>query len=191
MALVMTSGPAAEPVTLQEAKAHLRVDHAFEDVLISSLILTSRLHVEAALDLALIDQSWTLQLDRWPDSGIVDIPLSPVKTISAVRVKDANGVVTVIEPESYMADKASRPARVVFEPGSQPQSGLRAGGIEITFTTGFGTQPSSVPAPLRHAILMLVAHWYDNRNLAEAGSAAARIPEQISDLIAPFRKIRL
>ena len=191
MALVMTSGPAAEPVTLQEAKAHLRVDHASEDVLISSLILTSRLHVEAALDLALIDQAWTLQLDRWSGSGVVEIPLSPVKTVSGVRVKDASGGMITIAPESYIVDTASRPARVVFETGSQPHPGVRAAGIEVTFTAGFGTQPSHVPAPLRHAILMLVAHWYDNREVAEAGSAAARIPEQIGDLIAPFRKIRL
>lgn len=191
MALVMTSGPACEPVTLQDAKAHLRIDHASEDVLISSLILTSRLHIESALDLALIDQTWTLQLDAWPGGGSLDLPLSPLKTVSAVRVKNAAGGTTTIAPQSYIVDAASRPARIVFEPGSQPRAGTRAAGIEVVFTAGFGTEPSHVPAPLRHAILMLVAHWYDNRDVPEAGSPAARIPEQIGDLIAPFRKIRL
>lgn len=191
MALVMTSGPAGEPVTLQEAKAHLRIDHASEDVLISSLILTSRLHIESALDLALIDQTWTLQLDAWPGGGSLDIPLSPLKAVSAVRVKNADGGTITIAPQSYIVDAASRPPRIVFEPGSQPRAGVRAAGIEVVFTAGFGAEPSHVPAPLRHAILMLVAHWYDNRDVPEAGSPAARIPEQIGDLIAPFRKIRL
>lgn len=191
MALVMTSGPAGEPVTLQEAKAHLRIDHASEDVLISSLILTSRLHIESALDLALIDQTWTLQLDAWPGGGNLDIPLSPLKAVSAVRVKNADGGTITIAPQSYIVDAASRPPRIVFEPGSQPRAGVRAAGIEVVFTAGFGAEPSHVPAPLRHAILMLVAHWYDNRDVPEAGSPAARIPEQIGDLIAPFRKIRL
>jgi uncharacterized phiE125 gp8 family phage protein len=191
MALVMTSGPAAEPVTLQEAKAHLRIDHAAEDVLISSLILTSRLHIEAALDLALIDQNWMLQLDTWPGSGSLEIPLSPLKAVSAVRVKDGAGGTITIAPQSYIVDTASRPPRIVFEPGSRPRPGVRAAGIEAEFTAGFGAEPSHVPAPLRHAILMLVAHWYDNRDAPEPGLPAARIPDQIGDLIAPFRKIRL
>ena len=191
MALIMTSGPAAEPVPLQEAKAHLRIDGATEDTLISSLILTSRLHVEATLDLALIDQSWTLQLDKWPCDGTVEIPLSPLKAVTEVRVKDASGAPTTVEPASYITDIASRPARVVFEPGLQPRPGVRAAGIEIAFTAGFGTTPAQVPAPLRHAVLMLVAHWYENRDVPEAGSLLARIPDAIGDLIAPFRKIRL
>lgn len=57
MALVLTNGPSVEPVSVSEAKAHLRIDGAEEDVLLASLILTSRLHVEAALGLALIDQT--------------------------------------------------------------------------------------------------------------------------------------
>jgi len=57
MALVLTSGPASEPVTLAEAKTHLRVDGSAEDTLIASLIITSRLHVEAGLGLALVTQS--------------------------------------------------------------------------------------------------------------------------------------
>lgn len=191
MALVMKSGPAAEPVTLQEAKAHLRIDHAAEDVLISSLILTSRLHVEAALDLALIDQTWTLQLDAWPIGGSLDIPLSPLNVVSAVRVMGGAGGTVTIAPQSYIVDTGSRPPRIVFEPGSQPRPGVRAMGIEVEFTAGFGAEPAHVPAPLRHAILMLVAHWYENRDVSEAGSPAARIPEQIGELIAPFRKIRL
>lgn len=54
MPLVMTSPPAAEPVTVADAKAHMRIDTDAEDVLIGSLLLTSRLHIETALSLALI-----------------------------------------------------------------------------------------------------------------------------------------
>ncbi len=71
MALVLTSGPATEPVTVAEAKAHLRLDSDAEDVLIASLIITSRLHLEAALGLALIAQGWTLHLDQFPADGRV------------------------------------------------------------------------------------------------------------------------
>lgn len=66
MPLILTDGPAVEPVTLAEAKAHLRVDGTAEDTLIGSLIVTSRLHVEAAMGLALVTQSWSVFLDAWP-----------------------------------------------------------------------------------------------------------------------------
>ena len=53
MALVMTSPPVCEPVTVDEAKTHLRVDGTHEDVLVSSLSLTSRLQIETSLSVAL------------------------------------------------------------------------------------------------------------------------------------------
>lgn len=191
MALVLTSGPAVEPVTLDEVKAHLRIDGNLEDVLLSSLILTSRLHIEASLDVALIDQTWTLRLDRWPKTCDVEIPLSPLHAITSVKVKDASSMWLTVPPTSYLTDVASRPPRLVFNAAGRPVPGTRAAGIEIVFSAGFGSTPASVPAPLRHAIILLVAHWYEHRDATEAGSPEARIPSVISDLIAPFRKIRL
>ena len=191
MALVLTSGPAIEPVTVTEAKAHLRVDGTAEDVLISSLILTSRLHLEASLDLALITQSWTLVMDRWARGSDIEIPMSPLLSINAVRVKKADGSFTVVPATSYVVDIASRPARLVWNATVKPDPGVPANGIEIDFTAGFGATANLVPAPLRHALLLLTAHWYEHRDPTEIGSQSARVPAAISDLIQPFRKIRL
>lgn len=191
MALVLTSGPAIEPVTVTEAKAHLRVDGTAEDVLISSLILTSRLHLEASLDLALITQSWTLVMDRWARGSDIEIPMSPLLSINAVRVKKADGSFTVVPATSYVVDIASRPARLVWNATVKPDPGVPANGIEIDFTAGFGATANLVPAPLRHALLLLTAHWYEYRDPIEIGSQSARVPAAISDLIQPFRKIRL
>jgi uncharacterized phiE125 gp8 family phage protein len=190
MSLMMTSPPAVEPVTVADAKAHLRIDGSAEDVLIGSLILTSRLHIEAALDLALITQAWTLTLDRWPPSH-VDFPLSPLQSVAAVRVKNASSIASIVPAESYLVDVASRPGRLVWNNASPPIPGLAASGIEIDFTAGFGEAPDSVPAPLKHAILMLTAHWYEHRDPGDIGSDAAHIPAAVSDLIQPFRTIRL
>ena len=191
MALVLTSGPASEPVTLSEAKAYLRIDGGAEDVLLTSLILTSRLHIEAALGLAMITQSWMLVLDRWPGDGSVDIPIAPLQAITAVRVRNAAGNASVVAPTSYLVDLASKPPRLVWNTAAPPLPGRVANGIEIDVTAGFGASTASVPAPLKHAILMLVAHWYEHRDPVEIGSAAVRIPDAVNDLIQPFRKIRL
>lgn len=191
MGLVLTTAPAVEPVTVDDAKTHLRITHTSEDVLIASLVLTSRLHIEAALSLALITQTWTLLLDRWPIGDTVDLPLGPLQAIGAVRVKDRTGTATVVPATNYLVDIASRPARLVWNGGGRPDPGLLANGIEIDLTVGFGATSASVPAPLKHAILMLTAHWYEHRDPVEIGSDAARIPQAVGDLIQPFRKFRL
>lgn len=191
MALVLTSGPASEPVTVAEAKAHLRIDQAQEDVLIASLILTSRLHIEAALGLALIDQRWRLSIDRWPRHGVLEVPIGPLNAVTAIGVRDAAGGVTIMPAARYLVDLSSKPARIAWNAPLLPKPGVEIGGIEIDLDVGFGADGASVPAPLKHAILMLVAHWYEHRDPIEIGSASARIPDAVSDLIQPFRKMRL
>lgn len=191
MALVMTSPPVCEPVTVDEAKTHLRVDGTHEDVLVSSLILTSRLHIETALSLALIDQSWTLCLDRWPRGSEVEVPMSPLKAVTSVRVKSAAGDWVTLPSTNYLVDLISKPPRLFWNGTTRPDPGVPACGIEITFEAGFGATSAHVPAPIRHALLLLIAHWYEHREAIEVGSEATRIPKSVSDLIAPFRKIRL
>ena len=191
MSLVMTSPPAAEPVTVADAKAHMRIDTDAEDVLIGSLILTSRLHIETALSLALITQSWTLVLDRWPRGREIDLPIAPLRSVGGVRVIDASGHATTVSDRSYLVDLAARPPRLVWNTSALPLPGRAANGIEIDLTAGFGDSAASVPAPLKHAILMLTAHWYEHRDPREIGQDGARIPDAVSDLIAPFRTIRL
>jgi uncharacterized phiE125 gp8 family phage protein len=190
MALVLVTAPAAEPVTLAEAKAHLRITGTDEDVLISSLMITSRLTVESAVSVGLITQTWRLVMDQWP-KGAVEIPLSPLQAVTAIRVKDRNGIGQVVPSTSYLVDITSLPPRLVWN-GVVPQNpGVPAVGIEIDLTIGFGATGAVVPAPLRHAILMLIAHWYEHRDPEEIGTGTARIPDAVTDLIQPFRKIRL
>lgn len=191
MALVITSGPASEPVTVSEAKAHLRLDGTAEDVLVSSLILTSRLHIEAALGLALITQSWMLSLDRWPKGGAVALPVRPVQSITSVRTLAADGAPSVLSPAAYLLDGQSQPPRLVSTGTAWPDPGRAAQGIEIAFTAGYGNTAADVPAPVRQALLMLVAHWYEHRDPVEIGSPATLIPGGVSELLMPYRGARL
>jgi uncharacterized phiE125 gp8 family phage protein len=192
MALIMTSSPAIEPVTLAEAKLHLRVDSATEDALISSLILTSRLHVETALDLALITQSWSYFIDRWPADPVITLPVRPVQSITAIRLYADDGTYETIAPARYTLDGASTPARLIRRDASTFQKPKRiANGIEIAFTAGYGNTAADVPAPIRHSILLLVAHWYEHREIVDAEPSAVRIPSLVSTLLTPYRTVRL
>jgi len=88
MTVVLTAAPAAEPISLAEAKAHFRVDADDEDTLIASLIVAGRTLIERNLGLALITQGWSYFLDYWPQRGCISLPITPVQAVSAVTVHD-------------------------------------------------------------------------------------------------------
>ena len=194
MSLILTAPPAAEPLSLAQANAHLRVDSSAEDAFISSLIITSRLHIEAALGLALISQSWAWTLDAWPERREVALPMRPVRSIESITVQGVDGAPTVLSAASYVLDGNASPARIVPLGAGFPASGRPALGIEIRFTAGFGSAPEDVPQPIRQALLMLVAHWFENREPVLVGdnrAGAMRIPDTVSELLAPYRTARL
>lgn len=191
MALVLIAGPGAEPLTLDEVKMHLRVDGNTEDALITSLILTSRLHIEAALGLALMTQSWKLVLDAWPADGLVPLPIAPVAAVTETRILAADGTPDTLPPGSFILDSSRRPARLAPSEGQWPPPGRRYAGIEIDLTAGFGTAPDDVPQPIRQALLLLIAHWYEHRDPVEIGAPATAVPHAVSRLLNPYRPVRL
>ena len=160
-------------------------------MLISSLILTSRLHIEAALGLALITQGWRLLLDAWPKGSSVGIPIRPLQAITAVRVLAADNTPVTLAASDYVLEGKGLPPRLVRTRQDWPVPGRVAAGIEIDFMAGFGSLAADVPAPIRHATLMLIAHWYEHRDPIEIGSVEANIPALVSELLMPYRVPRL
>jgi uncharacterized phiE125 gp8 family phage protein len=191
MPSILLTGPAAEPVTLAEAKLFLRVEHDDDDDLIEALIAGSRIHVEAQTHRALITQSWRLVRDAWPDNGRLGVLPVPLLSLVAARTYDAAGSAHTIDTAAFTLDKASAPALLAFMPGALPAPGRAAAGIEVDITAGYGASAASVPEPLRQAIRLLTAHWYDNRGLVTAGSEAAMLPASVAALIAPYRVFSL
>lgn len=191
MGLKLLSGPGAEPVSIDEVKAHLRIDGNSEDALMSSLVLTSRLHIEAALGLALMTQQWQLVLDSWPAAGSVKLAIAPVQSITEVRIADKSGATTSVAASSYALEATGRPARIVPVEGAWPTPGRKTGGIQIDFVAGFGAAAQDVPAPIRQALLLLIAHWYEHRDPIEIGAPATAVPHAVSRLLHPYQPVRV
>jgi uncharacterized phiE125 gp8 family phage protein len=192
MALVMTTAPAAEPISLAEAKAHLRIDGDDEDALLISLIAAARMFVERALSLALITESWSLYLDGWPRSGTIVLPIQPVQAVTAVRVYDPNDAATVVNPAGYAVDVLSEPARLVLSAGAVQLSPARLlNAFEVAFTAGYGGDATDVPAPIRQALKLLVAHWFERREPVVLGVSLQEVPATVAGLLLPYRKVRL
>jgi uncharacterized phiE125 gp8 family phage protein len=191
MPSILLAGPAAEPVTLAEAKQFLRVEHDDDDDIIAALIAGSRIHVETQTRRALITQNWRLTRDVWPATGWVALLPVPVKALDAVRVSRSDGTTLTLDVASFALDKSDAPARLSFVHGVPPAPGRAAAGIEIDITCGYGDTSTNVPEPLRHAIRLLVAHWYENRGIVAAGGEVAVLPQSAAALIAPYRVLAL
>ena len=189
MTYVQTTPPAAEPLTLAEVKAHLRLDDEAEDALLLSLAKTAREHLEREIGLCLMAQSWRLCLDDWPADGVIRIAKSPVQAIQTITVYDADGVPLHVSLEDHLLDGEGRPARLWLR--DPPSPGRALNGIEIDFSAGYGEAGTDVPDTLKRAMLIDVGHMFAFRGVLSPDQQPAGVPDGYERLIAPFRMRRL
>jgi uncharacterized phiE125 gp8 family phage protein len=189
MTLFRTVEPTIEPVTLAEAKTHLRIDGTTDDDLLNGLIRAARQEVEQTTGTALLEQSWRLVLDRWPTSDTVLLRVYPLRAVLSVTLYGSEGEASLLAPEAYQTDMLSRPARIHLV---APPLALRAmNGVEIDFTAGFGEVGADVPDLLKRAVLLLVAHWYEFRAGFGPDDQPVSYPPGYDRLIAGYRAGRL
>lgn len=185
---LLLSAPALEPISLDEAKAWLRIDSSEEDQLIAALIVSARLTLEAFTRRLFVTQSWRLTFDAWPASvarrNILPIPLAPSQSVTAIRVHGASGAPQLLDAASYN----SALSRVVFA-APPPAPGRATDGVEVDVVAGYGDAASDTPEPLRRAMLALVAHWHENRG--DATDEPWHLPTLVATLTRPYRRERL
>jgi uncharacterized phiE125 gp8 family phage protein len=189
MTAIVTTPPASEPVTLEEARAQVRLTGGAEEPLVGRLVAAARAHVERTTRRALMTQGWRLYLDGWPPGRVVRLPVAPVASVETVTVYDGDGVPVALDPQTYRLDGAAEPPRLKVAAGA-PAGISGFNGIEIDFTAGYGAAPANVPQPLRQAVLMLVAHWFEHREAAEDPGAFG-VPPGVAALLASYRMLRL
>ena len=190
MSPILLTPPASEPVSLADAKAWLRIDTIAEDDAISALIVAARLTAENFTRRKLLNQSWRLVLDAWPQDNILRLKLAPFQSVLAARVYDINNIAQPLAPALWTLDANPEAARLLFTT-NPPAPGRPIAGIEIDVSLGYGPTPTSVPEPVRQAIRMLVARWYENRGDVPGDAGAAHIPASVAALLAPFVRARL
>jgi uncharacterized phiE125 gp8 family phage protein len=190
MTATLITPPAIEPVSLAEAKAHLRIENDAEDALLDATISAARLYIEHATRRTLIAQAWRIWRDFWPTSRIVEIPLAPLISMDAVSVFDEAGDEVELGENVYEIDTISTPGRIRLI-GNLPTPGRELNGIAIDVTAGYGDEADAVPAPLRQAIFQLVTHWYEDRSAVAYDRARGLAPLSVDALIAPYRVLAL
>jgi uncharacterized phiE125 gp8 family phage protein len=188
MAGILLSAPALEPLTLGEAKAYLRVEHDDDDDLIGALIASTRAEIEASTRRALVTQRWRVIRDAWPADQRIVLTPAPLRELVAARVYDEASVAHALDVQAFVLDTSAAPGVIWFAPWAVASPGRALAGIELDVECGYGDAASDVPAPLRQAIRILLAHRYENRGLASVSDAG---PASLAALIAPYWAISL
>lgn len=191
MSLVLVTASATEPLTLAEAKAQARVTNTDEDTLITSLIVAARQHVETLVRRALVTQTWDYKLDHFPVWEI-EIPLPPLASVSSVKyLESAAGVDTTLATTEYRVLGASghNPGRITPDIGKVWPTTYDVGdAVTVRFVAGYGAA-AAVPQPIKQAMLLLIAAWFENREafvLASGKYDSLPAPAAVGALLRPY-----
>lgn len=187
MALTLVTPPTIEPITLDDAKRHLRVSHSDEDGHILALITAAREWAENFTRRAFITQTWTLTLDRFP--VVFCVPKPPLQSVTAASFTyNLGGVATQVPTSVYAVDTDSQPGRVYEAYGqSWPTPRIIENAVSMRFVAGYGDAESDVPAPIRHAIRLMVSHFYEMREPTIVGTSIASVPMSVENLLYPYQ----
>jgi uncharacterized phiE125 gp8 family phage protein len=192
----LVTAPAVQPVSIDEAKVHLRVtpDVTEDDALIEGLIKAATGHLDGwvgILGRCLVNQEWRSSFCGWPACRTLRLPFPDVSA-AAVAYFDEDNVEQSVSDGlvSILHDARSSVVRLSDDFAMPSLYGDRADAVRVTFTAGYGAAADDVPAPIRAAILLLVSHWFHNREAA-GDSALSELPLGVSALVAPYRRVGL
>jgi uncharacterized phiE125 gp8 family phage protein len=159
MSIKLVTPPATSPVTLAEAKTHLRVDFTDDDTYINALIISATQSAEHMLGRALIQQSYQLGLPEFSD--YIEIPNPPLISITSIVYIDTDGNTQTLT--SYALDSYSEPAIIKPTFGNDfPSTREQDNAVIISFNAGYA-DAASVPQEIKSWILLKVGYLYKSR----------------------------
>ena len=217
--LLRTIDPTVEPITLDEAKQQSRVTVTDDDAWFPAKIAVARSYVETQTGRALLQQTWRASFSHFPrfhrgvahDSfygygsgygfacsefgwimpGALLLPRPRLIGIGSVQYYDSYGAQHTLDPSQYTVAMDSEPASLQPTVGSwwpATQSG-RPDAVQVTYTAGYGSTADAVPGDLQLAQLLLIAHWYENREatvLPTTGTGPVEIPLGVDELLGGY-----
>lgn len=188
--------PEVEPVSLAEAKAHLRVDGDDENALISGCIATARQTFEQETRRSFLSQQWVAYITGCVGRiASIELPRSRVLegegNAAVVEYRKTDGTwATLATPGDWYLQAVREPALLwitaspsdIDSPRSPDDAVWR-----VTYWSGYGVEPTSVPGPIRHAIMLMTAHLFERREIVISGATITEVPVSIDRLLNPYR----
>ena len=184
--LTQLSAPSNEPLTLADAKQHLRVDISDDDALITALIVTARQQAEHRTGRAFVTQQWRLGLDQFPDDSL-ELPLPQLQSVQSVTYLDSNGGRQTLAGSEYDVITDELVGRIVPAYGkSWPDCRVTPGSVQVSYTCGYGAA-AAVPASIKSWMLLAIGAWYENREALSSGQPVVELPRCFwNGLLDPF-----
>lgn len=201
--LVPLAMPTVEPVTLEQAKAHCRIDNDYDDALVTLYLAGAREEAEAYLNRALFLQRWTFNITwappptatplvpqslitfplNWPPlvKQPVYLPRAPAISVEEIRWGPIYDM-QVADPDDYDLNLFVQPGYVAVKPQLLPKIPQQSMAIDFTAGWSAANDPTQIPANVRTAILIGTAHRYENR-----GDVPAEMPQAFYRLLDPYR----
>lgn len=181
MLLQLVTPPASEPLTTDEAKAQLRLEHNEDDTLVAALVVEARECAEAFTNRALLTQTWKLLLPGF--CAKIDLPKPPLQSVASVKYLDASGVEQTLDPSRYEVISDANQAFIIPAYGaSWPTVREQMGAVRVTFVAGYGTA-ADVPQTFKQAMAIYLAQRYEDRE------GRINIPPAAENLLWRFRVV--
>lgn len=194
--LRIVEAPDVEPVTLDEAKRHCRIESDFteDDDLVGAYIAAATSWAEGYCNRYFVLRLVELSLDSFP-CGPLELPGGQVQSVVSVKYRDTDGAEQTWDPAEYDTDLPGVPARLTPGYGySWPAIRQVIGGIRVRYMAGYaetGESPSdyraNIPRAIRQAVLMLIGSWYEHRESVVVGQTPAEVPHGVESLLWPHR----
>lgn len=197
MPTTLITAPADEPVTLAEAKSHLRLEHALDDAAVTAAITAARQWVEEVCWRGLVTQTWERVESAFPaDSSLalerqgLELPMGNLVSVTSLKYIDPDGVErTAVLNTDYVIDTVNVPGRVRRAYAkSWPSVRSQWDAVRCRYVVGWAT--GEVPKPLKNALLLLVSQLYEHRTPEVTGTIISKVAFAVEALIAPYRLVR-
>jgi uncharacterized phiE125 gp8 family phage protein len=189
----ITVEPASEPVTLDEAREHLRnEDESFDDDEVTRLIVAARKYCEAYMNRVLITQTWRQNEDQW--SNPVCLRVNPVISLTSLKYWDSdNNQQTITDNDNNFQKDFNSDVAAIYEGlvNTFPAiSANKINPIEIITVCGYG-DASDVPEDIKQAIKIMISYFYEHRDMLNVPVASIatqiEVPNAVFSLLTRYR----
>lgn len=181
--LLKRTSAAASPVSLLDAREHLRVTGSDEDMLIFRLLEASVGAISERVGRSLGAETWAMSLAG--ASGDINLPYPPVQSVTSIEYFDTGDLPQTAALSDFYLFSGDDRTTLRPKPGKAwPNTATREDAVTITFVAGYNT----IPAPLRTAVLLMTGHLFENREAVAVGVSVAELPLGVESLVSLYRR---
>lgn len=205
--LTVTTDAASDPVTVDEIRNFARIDDSIDTTLIGVLIGAATKFCEEYTNRSFITRTLRLSLDgvseydnRISDgfsegpfeiyfNNYIELPKPPVVSVVNIKYFNDSDTESTWATSNWYLDSESEPARIILRDGGAWPTDLRnANGIQVNYTSGYGSSATDVPEAIRVAIMQYCLHLYEHRGDDEKQGFGSGIkgPSLVQNLLAPY-----